>query len=319
MRRGRSMLRLKNRATRQIVSNGNAPTQRRLCVFRPMRCKSVQKKIARLKINNLRKKNCTPTDGERVQYKAKLHDMNTNFQTFKTDDVQTKTVNGLTLVFDPDLNKFVLPVETKSGKRILYDDATNQFIEVLIANGGFMYHERTASGDGIDLTERVFVSANGSNPKLAIDAITPESIASEKLKFQKQIIDAANGVVPFLYIGTAISVVVFFWQLIAQLDVIVAAITVGSTAAMTEIGYLFVWAIGGILLLFVLFRGVPLLFRAGATTNESPGSEFYTGDETNGEAGGDATVTNIFINNAKNVNGGVGNAGAQDFINNRKM
>lgn len=242
--------------------------------------------------------------------------MNTNFQTFTNGDVQTKTVNGLTLVLDPDLQRFVLPVETNTGKRILYDDATNQFIEVLIANGGFMYRERTASGDGIDLTERIFVSANGANQNQTIDAITPESIAAGKLKFQKQMIDAANGVVPLLYIGTAISVVVFFWQLISQLDVIVSAIATGSTAAMTEIGYLFAWAIGGALLLFVLFRGVPLLFRAGATMDDSPGPE-YTTDGTTGN--GDATVTNIFINNAKNVNGGVGNAGAQDFINNRKM
>lgn len=242
--------------------------------------------------------------------------MNTNFQTFTNGDVQTKTVNGLTLILDPDLNKYVLPVETNTGKRIFYDDATNQFIEVLIANGGFMYRERTASGDGIDLAERVFVSVNGATMNPATDAITPESIAAGKLKFQKQMIDAANGVVPLLYIGTAISVVVFFWQLIAQLDVIVAAIATGSTAAMTEIGYLFVWAIGGALLLFVLFRGVPLLFRAGATIDDSSESE-YTADGTTEK--GDATVTNIFINNAKNVNGGVGNAGAQDFINNRKM
>jgi len=243
--------------------------------------------------------------------------MNTNFQTFTNGDVQTKTVNGLTLVLDPDLNKYVLPVETNTGKRILYDDTTNQFIEVLIANGGFMYRERTASGDGIDLTERIFVSANGTNPTPAIDAITPESIAAGKLKFQKQMIDAANGVVPLLYAGTAISVVVFFWQLIAQLDVIVAAIATGSTAAMTEFGYLFAWAIGGALLLFVLFRGVPLLFRAGVTSDDSPGAQYADADAGTGT--GDATVTNIFINNAKNVTGGVGNAGAQDFINNRKM
>jgi len=241
--------------------------------------------------------------------------MNTNFNTFTNGDVQTKTVNGLTLVLDPDLNRFVLPVETKTGKRILYDDTTEQFIEVLIANGGFMYRERTASGDGIDLTERIFVSANGANQNASI---TPDAITDGKLKFQKQMIDAANGVVPLLYIGTAISIVVFFWQLISQLDVLVAAITTGSTAAMTEIGYLFAWAIGGALLLFILFRGVPLLFRAGATSNDSPGPD-YNGDGMAGNAGGDQTVTNIYINNAKNVNGGAGNGGAQDFINNRQV
>lgn len=245
--------------------------------------------------------------------------MNTNFQTFTNGDVKTKMVNGLTLILDPDLNRYVLPIETKTGKRILYDDATEQFIEVLIANGGFMYRERTASGDGIDLTERIFVSANGANNEPSIDAITPDAINAGKLKFQKQMIDAANGVVPLLYIGTAISVVVFFVQLIGQLDVIVAAIANGSTAAMTEIGYLFAWAIGGVLLLLLLFRGVPLLFRAGVTTNDSIEPEFYTGDNAAGNAAGDATVTNIFINNAKNVNGGAGNGGAQDFINNRKM
>lgn len=242
--------------------------------------------------------------------------MNTNFQTFTNGDVQTKTVKGLTLVLDPDLNKYVLPVETNTGKRILYDDATNQFIEIVIANGGFMYRERTALGDGIDLTERIFVSANGANPQPATDAITPESITAGKLKLQKQLIDTANGVVPLLYLGTVISIVVFFWQLIAQLDVIVAAMATGSTAAMTEIGYLLAWVVGGALLLFILWRGVPLLFRSGVTSNDEP----LTQHGANGDVtGGDQTVTNIYINNAKNVNGGAGNSGAQDFINNRQM
>lgn len=242
--------------------------------------------------------------------------MNTNFNTFTNGDVQTKTVNGLTLVLDPDLNRFVLPVETKTGKRILYDDTTEQFIEVLIANGGFMYRERTASGDGIDLTERIFVSANGGNTQPTIDAITPESIAAGKLKFQKQMIDAANGVVPLLYAGTAISVVVFFWQLISQLDVIVAAIATGSTAAMAEFGYLFAWVVGGALLLFILWRGVPLLFRAVLTSNDEQLNQYGANGDV---SGGDQTVTNIYINNAKNVNGGAGNGGAQDFINNRQV
>lgn len=242
--------------------------------------------------------------------------MNTNFQTFTNGDVQTKTVNGLTLILDPDLNKYVLPVETNTGKRILYDDATNQFIEIVIANGGFMYRERTASGDGIDLTERIFVSANGANAQPATDAITPESIVAGKLKLQKQLIDTANGVVPLLYAGTVISIVVFFWQLISQLDVIVAAIATGSTAAMTEIGYLFAWAIGGVALLFILWRGVPLLFRAGVTSNDEPLTQYGANGDV---SGGDQTVTNIYINNAKNVSGGAGNGGAQDFINNRQV
>lgn len=243
--------------------------------------------------------------------------MNTNFETFTNYELQTKTVNGLTLVLDPDLNKYVLPVETKAGKRILYDDATNQFIEVLISNGGFIYRERTGTGDGIDLTERIFVSANGTNPTpAAIDEITSESIAAGKLKFQKQMIDAANGAVPLFYLGTVISIVVFFWQLISHLDVIVAAIAAGSTAAMTEVGYFFAWLVGGAVFLFVLFRGVPLIFRF-LLNNESDDSDHMSG----GSAGdSDANVTNIYINNAKNVTGGVGNGtSAQDFINNRKM
>lgn len=218
---------------------------------------------------------------------------------------ETKVFNGLTLVFDDDLKRFVYPLPVESGKRLLYDDATNQLIEIVIANGGMMYQERTVDG----VTERVFVQANA--PSLSV---TPDMIQAEKLKFQKQLLDAANGVVPMLYIGFGISAIVFFYNLICNLDVFVKAIAEGSSTAISEVSYLLFWVAGIAFLAFFVFRGVPLLFSIRFRQN----NDDVLPTETK-QPGTESTTTNIYINNAKNVGGSVGNSSAQDFIDNRSI
>ncbi|MGL6009670.1 MAG: hypothetical protein ACRC1D_09465 [Culicoidibacterales bacterium] len=219
---------------------------------------------------------------------------------------ETKVIQGLTLVFDDELQKYVYPLPPESGKRIMYDDATNQLLEIVIANGGMMYQERTVDG----VTERVFVQANA--PSLSV---TPDMIQAEKLKLQKQFLDAANGIVPMLYIGFGISAIVFFYNLICNLDVFVKAIAEGSSSAISEVSYLLFWVAGIAFLAFFVFRGVPLLFsirfRQNIDDDVLPTEPKQPGTES--------TTTNIYINNAKNVGGNVGNANAQDFIDNRNI
>jgi hypothetical protein len=238
------------------------------------------------------------------------------FKDLEGSETRTKTVSGLTLVMDPDLKRFVLPTQTDAGKRILYDEASGQFVEVLLANGGgFMYRERTAtSPDGTGLSERVLVATNGS--AAAAEAVTQEAIAAGEMKLKKQLIEAATGIVPLLFLGAAVTVVVFFAKLVGKLDVIVAAIAEGSKAALAEIGYWAAWAAGGALALFLLFRLVVFAFRYSPEDEcEVQGNR----NDTSGRTVCDATVTNIYVSNARNVSGGFASTAAQDFVNNRNI
>ncbi|MGL6009747.1 MAG: hypothetical protein ACRC1D_09865, partial [Culicoidibacterales bacterium] len=97
------------------------------------------------------------------------------------------------------------------------------------------------------------------------------------------------------------------------LDVFVKAIAEGSSTAISEVSYLLFWVAGIAFLAFFILRGVPLLFSI--RFSQSVDDDVLSTDTK--QPGTDSTTTNIYINNAKNVGGNVGNANAQDFIDNR--
>lgn len=221
---------------------------------------------------------------------------------------KTKEVNGLTLVFDEDINQFVLPEKSTLQVRLVYDFTDNKFVEFIMpGNGGsentISIVEKSVENSEFKYTERVYLKK--------IPKQIQADIEHQKMLFKKQLIISANGLFTLTVICLGISIIWFFVNLAFNIGPIVSSITAGAAGAFQEIGVLLSWLIGGIMALFVVTKLLPLLFAAKiprSTDHEEAENEQQIGDKN---------VTNIYVNNAKNVTGGVSNA--QDYINQRNV
>lgn len=223
---------------------------------------------------------------------------------------QTKTVNGLTLVWSESDNRFMLPIQDEGQKKILWDEQSNVFIEVMIQNASFIYRDRTATKtDGTTIQERLLIGKNaaGQQVEIADPEFLKQVILSKKLEFQKQLIESAQSASGFFLVGLIITIVMFFWELVSSLSLVAESFALGSKEAMNEVGYFLSW-IAGILVIVLLAKFlVPLIWRTSM-------SSFVSTIEESQDASTQQPVTNINVTHIQN-----GGHSAQDFINNRHV
>ena len=215
---------------------------------------------------------------------------------------ETKVVDGLTLQFDPDLNCYVLPANDGTGRRFVYDEKQRALFEVIIQGGNFIYRKRSAEQGDTKLTEEVLVAT--------APAADIQHAQAQKLKSDTLI--ALQGLVALSFACGIVIIVAFVWHIVANMGVFVGALAAGSVVTLTKMGEIAGWVLGLIVLFFVLWKGTPLLFRYGSSAvDEVAGG--MGGEYGAGRAGGDVNITNIHVNNAKNM------GGAQEFVNNRNF
>ncbi len=219
-----------------------------------------------------------------------------------------KEVNGLKLVYDEDINQFILPEKSTLYIRTVYDFSQNKFVEFVLPGNGTEEEtvsilEKSVENLDFKYTERVYLK------RIPVQIKT--DIENQKMLFKKQLIVSANGLFTLTAICLAISVIWFFINLLINMGPIIAAVTNGAASAFQDIGVVLSWLIGAIMALFVITKLLPLLFAV-----KVPKATDYE-DAEGEQQSGDKNVTNIYVNNAKNVTGGVGNA--QDYINQRKV
>ena len=237
--------------------------------------------------------------------------MNDNFSQFNAEatEIKTKEVNGLTLVWSPEDGRFVLPMpEPEKAKfKLLFDEPTGNFIQVLINTPDFFYRDRKAtSPDGSVFQERIFIGRDkqGQTVEIPDPDFQKALIEAKLLEVKKSALDLLGSSTALFFIGVLVSLVAFFWQVISNVGVVAASFSTGSAAAMAEAGYYLTWVVGLLIGGFILRFTVPLLFK------------IKTHDYTPGQAtGGDqTTATNIVVNNIQG-----GGSSAQDLVNGRRL
>lgn len=242
-----------------------------------------------------------------------------NFSNFNNEatQIKTKTVNGLTLVWSEPDKRFMVPfpqTEQPSSK-ILWDDDNNIFFQVIIENPDFIYRDRTAtSPDGTTIQERILIGRDKSGERIEIP--DPEflqlQITSKKLQLQNQVLESAQSWFGMFFLGVAVCIIVFFWNLFSSVGVVASSFATGSTFAMTEIGYYLSWVLGLLAGAIVLKFMVPVLFRSSLAS-------FGTSDRNNTDTEQTQTpITNINVTHIQG-NRGSNASTAQDFINNRQL
>jgi hypothetical protein len=243
-----------------------------------------------------------------------------NFERFNAQTAgKTKDVNGLILVWSDELERFVLPTKTAAPFQIIFDEPTGKLIQ--IENADFFYRDRTAKApDGTTFNEKILI---GRIPKkrpggqdvdfeevyVPDPEVQKALIRSKFLELQRLFIENLIAAQALFLVGSLISVVVFFYYLICELDVLTIALTTGAAPALGEVGYLVVVVLGLVLVGFFLKHTLPALFRR--TSNPFEGEYEPAGTPT---AKSEAAV-NITVNQ----NSGAGGSSAQGFINNREI
>lgn len=243
--------------------------------------------------------------------------MQQNFTEFNDDAtaIKTKQVNGLTLVWSEPDKRFMLPQPEpeSAGTKILWDDDAATFIQITIANPSFVYRDRTAtSPDGTQLRERIFIGRDktGQTVELNDPEFQMALIQSKKLELQNSFLDMAKGWFAMLFIGVAVALVAFFWNLVTSVGVVAESFATGSTMAMESVGYWLAVGIGVLVGAFVLKYAVPALFRGSL-------SVFDVESDAAADAATQSPITNVNVTHIQG-NGG-SSTNAQDFINQRKI
>lgn len=244
--------------------------------------------------------------------------MQTNFTQFNADatDIKTREYNGLTLIWSPEDERFMLPLPTMEvpKQKILFDEPTNTFIQITIDNPAFVYRDRTATApDGTVLQERIFIGRDkaGNTVEIPDPDFQKALIVSEGQKLRLQLLNAAQMSIPVFVIGVLVCLVSFFWSLAGSLGMVAESFATGSVVAMKEVGYLLAWGAGILVGGLILWHVVPALFRMRTTS-----TDYDTATATGTEQ---TASTHITVNNITGSgNTGTGNT-AQDYINGRRL
>ena len=209
----------------------------------------------------------------------------TTFEKYNPDVAGvTKEVNGLTLVWSEELERFVLPVGNRSPFQIVFDELSGNLIQV--QNADFIYADRKAQApDGTVIQERVFIGRiprkkPGAQDVEFEEVFVPDPevqralIRARWLELKKVFVEHLLAVNATFLLGSILSVVVFFWYFISNLGTLVKSLTTGAAPAIGEFGYVLIWVIGAIVLGFVAKYTLPALFRRSsfAIYEEEPSS-----------------------------------------------
>lgn len=247
-------------------------------------------------------------------------DNKTTFEKYNPDvaGLVTKEVNGLTLVWSEQLERFTLPVPDRSPFQIIFDEFSGKLIQV--ENADFIYRDRTAQApDGTSIREQVFIGRipkkrPGAQDVEFEEVVVPDAevlkklIESRKLQIKRAFLDNLLAVNSAFLVGSLISVGFFFWYFIGSLEVWAVALSTGAAPALGEVGYVLIWAIGIIVLGFVAKYTLPALFRRGS----SVAFESFQAPEK------EAQTTNINVNVNQGSRTG-GSNGAQSYVDNRQI
>lgn len=239
--------------------------------------------------------------------------MQTNFASFN-DDVKTMDFNGLTLVWSPDDQRFMLPMPEpeKAGIKYLFDEPTKSFVQVLVNNPDFFYRDRKATApDGTVLQERILIGKNKQGEVVEIPDPEFQStlVRAELLNLQMSAVKMVQIWLPFFLVGVCITLVAFFWNLAGSAAIVAESFAVGSMEAMKQIGYCLAWGTAVVVAGAFAWYVLPLMFRAGASSTPTTKRAEATGSPKDQH-----TTTNIVVNHIQGSEGG-----AQAFINNREM
>jgi hypothetical protein len=253
-------------------------------------------------------------------------DNKTTFEKYNPDvtALVTKDVNGLTLVWSEELERYVLPVPDRSPFQIVFDEISGKLVqvEVKVENADFIYRDRTAQApDGTKFRERVFIGRipkkgtgiDGAQDVEFEEVIVPDPevqralIEARKLQLKRVFIENILAINAAFLVGSLISVVFFFWYLISSLDVFIVALSTGAAPALGEVGYVLIWAVGIVLLAFFGKYTLPALFRRG------PSVSFESFQPTKEET--QTTNINVNVNQGSRTSGG----GAQAYVDNRQL
>lgn len=236
-----------------------------------------------------------------------------------SEKLPTKEVKGLTLVWSPEDLRYVLPLtEPEKAKfKILFDEQTDTFIQVMVNNPDFYYRDRkVTSPDGATFQEKIFIgkTPQGDPIELPDPKVQMAINQARKLELKRLFIEnliAAQGAV---YLGLILSVGFFFYYLITGLPVVAESFTTGSLLAMHEVGYYFAWVLGLIVGGFILKYTVPALLSA---RSKSPEPDLYA-TASPGSGSGNAGASEASVNITVTQNSGAGNR-AQSFVNDRDL
>ena len=212
-----------------------------------------------------------------------------------------KVVQGLTLKWSAPDNKWMLPAPENAPVRFLYDEQENKFVQVANTQPDYLSRTRTVTQpDGSSIQEQLVIGYNESAERARL--------LQKKMKLESAVLETANGMVYVIYAGLLVSAAVFFWNLAASMGLIISAFAVGTSAAISEAGYLIGWIVMVVIILFAGKYILPILLKrdSGSSQNDS-----YSGQQESVQAAPKAE-THIHVNTFQ---GGTGTA--QDYINNR--
>lgn len=213
-----------------------------------------------------------------------------------------KVVQGLTLQWSPQDNRWMLPVPENAPIRFLYDEQENRFVQVANTQPDYLSRTRTVTqADGSSIQEQLVIGYNESAERARL--------LQKKMKLESAVLDTANGMVHVLYAGLLVSAAVFFWNLAASMGLIISAFAVGTSAAISEAGYIIGWIAMGIIILFAGKYILPILLKK---SNVVTTQDHYTAQPDNAQSSAPKAETHIHVNTFQGSHGT-----AQDYINNR--
>lgn len=232
---------------------------------------------------------------------------------------ETKNWNGIPLVWEPDFNRYMLPLPEpeKAKKKILFDETTGTFIQIMIDNPLFYYRDRTATApDGTVLNERVFIGKDRKGDVIEIgDPYFQRAlIENKKLMIMKHAVDLSGAMVGVFAIGVIVAMIAFFWNLVKSAGIMAEAFAAGSVASMMVVGSYAAWIIGLVIAGFLLKYSIPMLFRRNPSTDSDSSGESWFGSGSGSD--GDDEKTTIIV---QNIRGSDNTNGAQNYVNGRKI
>ena len=172
----------------------------------------------------------------------------------------TINVNGVELVFYPEEQMYGYPMPQGSTLKILYDQKSGQFLPVTNSTNALFRERMATAPDGSTLRERVIYR----DPKTITDLTIEEQHKLARLRkaqWQAETWETINLLRPVFVIGLAITMVVFFFQVISALGELATLVATRAAMALADITPYAVYLTFVLLTLIVLRFALPAIFR----------------------------------------------------------
>ena len=228
------------------------------------------------------------------------------------EQIKSKQVNGVDLVWSPEHEMYMLPMPEKSKFMFLFDEEHGALLPVINPNN-MVFREREATApDGTHLRERVVYRQAETITDFDLQNHR-NLVTAKRLQWMAESWDTLVKFRPVFVLGVFATMIAFFYNVILALNGTAAMVGAATGTALAELSYYAVWGAGIFLTVVFLRYAVPAVINRSAASF-SVGYEAENMATPNGAQVGDVTI------NIQQGNGAFGSQSeAQKIINKREL